>query len=178
MTLILLQIALEYARMQRKFYDAVFWIQAETSGSLRQSFTDIALALELPGADKNATFDENIVRVLRWLRHTQKRWLLIYDNAERAQLLKGYWPTGGSGAMLLTSRSYYNFFEDDQRHGETVQLFNEVERRQLFLACMGENWQTKYLDPDHMMVSGPAWPFRLTFESAVDIPFPKLLASS
>jgi hypothetical protein len=147
------EIALEYARMQRRFYDAVFWVQAETAGSLRQSFTDIALALELQGADKNATFDENIVRVLRWLRHTQKKWLLIYDNAERAQLLKGYWPTGGSGAMLLTSRSYYNFFDDDQRHGQTVQLFDEAERRQLFLACMGEEWRTKYLNSGDMMVS-------------------------
>ena len=64
------QIALEYARKHRKHYDAVFWVQAETKSALRQSFTDIALALELPGADKNSTFDENLMRVLRWLRHT------------------------------------------------------------------------------------------------------------
>lgn len=54
--------------------------------------------------------------------------------------------------MLLTSRSYYNFFEDDQRHGETVQLFNEVERRQLFLSCLGEDWQSTHLNPEDMMV--------------------------
>ncbi|KAJ9617240.1 hypothetical protein H2200_000961 [Cladophialophora chaetospira] len=146
------QIALEYARKHRKHYDAIFWVQAETKGALRQSFTDIALALELPGADKNSTFDENLMRVLRWLRHTRKRWLLIYDNAEREQLLKGYWPTGGHGAMLLTSRSYYNFFEDDQRRGETVQLFTDTERRQLFLACLGEDWQSSHLNTEDMMV--------------------------
>ncbi|EXJ60696.1 hypothetical protein A1O7_04849 [Cladophialophora yegresii CBS 114405] len=146
------QIALEYARKHWKHYHAVFWIQAETKGALRQSFTDIALALELPGADKNSTFDENLMRVLRWLRHTQKRWLLIYDNAERAQLLKGYWPNGGHGAMLLTSRSYFNFFGDDQRHGETVQLFNDIERRNLFLTCLGEPWQLTHLNSDDMMV--------------------------
>ena len=28
----------------------------------------MAVALELPGADRNATFDENLMRVLRWLR--------------------------------------------------------------------------------------------------------------
>src|SRR6202000_2164884 len=54
--------------------------------------------------------------------------------------------------MLLTSRSYYNFFEDDQRHGETVQLFSEIERRQLFLACLGEDWQSTHLTTEDMMM--------------------------
>ena len=54
--------------------------------------------------------------------------------------------------MLLTSRSYYNFFEDDQRHGETVQLFDDLERRELFLACLGPEWKTAHLNNEDMMV--------------------------
>lgn len=126
-------------------------MQAETKASLRQSFTEIALKLELEGADSNTTFDENLSLVLRWLRLTTKKWLLIYDNAERQQTLKGYWPTEGRGAMLLTSRAYYNFFENEHLSGETVQLFNDEERRALLLAHLGDAWQTKYLRSEDMM---------------------------
>jgi hypothetical protein len=146
------QIALEYSRRYKEKYDAIFWIQCETSASLRTSFAEIAVALELDGADKNGHFEENLMKVLGWLRRTKKRWLLIYDNAERGQLLKGYWPVGARGSILLTSRSYYNFFEDDQRHGETVPLFNEEERWDLLMAHLGPEWEAKHFAAGDMMV--------------------------
>ena len=145
------QIALEYSRRYREEYDAIFWIQCETSASLRTSFAEIAVALELDGADKNGHFEENLMKVLGWLKRTKKRWLLIYDNAEREQLLKGYWPVGTRGSILLTSRSFYNFFEDEQRHGETVPLFNNEERWELLMAHLGPEWQAKHFAETDMM---------------------------
>jgi hypothetical protein len=145
-------IALEYARRYRESYDAIFWVQCETSASLRTSFAEIAVALELDGADKNGHFEENLMKVLGWLRRTRKRWLLIYDNAERGQLLKGYWPVGARGSILLTSRTFYNFFEDDHRHGETVPLFNEEERWELLMALLGPEWQAIHFAEGDMMV--------------------------
>ena len=146
-------VALEYARQHIKDYDAIFWIQCETKASLRQSFAEIAHQLQLEGADMNTNFDENLMRVLRWLRHTTKKWLLIYDNAERQNLLQGFWPAGGRGSMLLTSRSYYNFFDSDEhRRGETVQLLSDEKRRELFLALLGRAWTSKHLSEDSMMV--------------------------
>ena len=100
----------------------------------------------------NTNFDENLMRVLRWLRHTDKKWLLIYDNAERENLLQGYWPAGGRGSMLLTSRSYYNFFEDENRHGETVKFLSDADRRELFLTLLGPSWTSQHLSDDSMMV--------------------------
>jgi hypothetical protein len=47
-------------------------VQCETSASLRQSFTDIAVALELPGADRTGHFEENQIKVLQWLKKTGK----------------------------------------------------------------------------------------------------------
>lgn len=146
------QIALEFSHRYRQEYDAIFWIQCETSASLRTSFADIAVALELDGADKNGHFEENLMKVLGWLKRTRKRWLLIYDNAERENLLKGYWPVGARGSILLTSRSFYNFFEDEQRHGETIPLFNEAERRELLMAHLGEDWQAEHFAAEDMMV--------------------------
>jgi hypothetical protein len=46
-------IALEYAYANVAGFEAIFWIQCETSITLRQSFTDMACALNLPGADRN-----------------------------------------------------------------------------------------------------------------------------
>ena len=46
-------IALQYGYTNPASFDAIFWVQCETSVSLRQSFTDIAAALNLPGADRN-----------------------------------------------------------------------------------------------------------------------------
>lgn len=46
-------IALQYAYTNPSGFDAIFWVQCETSLSLRQSFTDMAVELNLPGADRN-----------------------------------------------------------------------------------------------------------------------------
>jgi tetratricopeptide (TPR) repeat protein len=145
------QIALEYAGRHYKFYDAIFWIQCETAAALRQSFADIATVLELDGADKNGHFEENLMKVNKWLKQTTKRWLLIYDNAERENLLKGSWPVGARGTILLTSRTYYNFFEDDQRQGETVPFFTPQESYDFLMAQLGKKWQDTHLNPSGVM---------------------------
>lgn len=49
-------IALEYAHKNPAQFEAIFWVQCETSASLRASFTDIAVALQLPGADRNGWY--------------------------------------------------------------------------------------------------------------------------
>ena len=47
------EIALQYAYSNPSEFEAIFWIRCETSVSLRQSFSDMAVALSLPGADGN-----------------------------------------------------------------------------------------------------------------------------
>lgn len=145
------QIALEYCARYSSTYDAIFWIQCETNASLRQSFADIAMALELDGPDNGSFFEENMRKVNNWLRQTDKKWLLIYDNAERENLLKGYWPVGARGKILLTSRTYYNFFEDDQRKGKTVPFFTSEESYANLMAQLGPDWQTAHLSPGGVM---------------------------
>lgn len=46
-------IALEYAHTNPSNFDAIFWVNCETSVALRQSFSDIAVELNIPGADRN-----------------------------------------------------------------------------------------------------------------------------
>ena len=64
------EIALQFAYSNPAGYDAVFWVQCETSVAIRQSFTDIAVALELPGAQKDGHHEENLMAVKEWLKRT------------------------------------------------------------------------------------------------------------
>lgn len=139
------QIALEYARLYRSKFDAVFWIRCETSASLRQSFSEIAVKLELAQQDQLSRFEENQIKVLEWLTKTNKTWLLIYDNAEREQKLASYWPREAVGSVLLTSRSYFNFEHKERREGETIPVFDEDERWELLMKLLGDEWQHKHL---------------------------------
>ncbi|KAH7416708.1 P-loop containing nucleoside triphosphate hydrolase protein [Cadophora sp. MPI-SDFR-AT-0126] len=134
-------IALEYAHTNPAQFEAIFWVQCETSASLRSSFTDIAVALQLPGADRNGHHEENQLGVQKWLKTTKRQWLLIFDNAERDTILKGYWPVGASGAILITSRKYYNFTNDAQRQGDTVKPFNDTQSWDLLMKLLGPHWQ-------------------------------------
>lgn len=56
-------------KMEENKYDAVFWVYGETAASLRQSFTDVALRLKLPGAQPNL-HNENLQLVQNWFRTT------------------------------------------------------------------------------------------------------------
>ena len=53
--------------------------------------------------------------------------------------------------MLLTSRSHYNFFGDEHRQGETVELFDDGEREELLLTLLGAKWQAEHLGHDEML---------------------------
>jgi len=88
--------------------------------------------------------EENLLAVQKWLKLTTRKWLLIFDNAERESILKGYWPVGAKGAILITSRKYYNFMKDAQRKGDTVKPFNEQQSFDLLMVLLGESWQNQY----------------------------------
>lgn len=62
-------IALKYARSKAGDHDAVLWIHAETPASLSQSFSDIAVRIQLPGAEPQK-HSENRAIVLNWLQGT------------------------------------------------------------------------------------------------------------
>jgi Cdc6-like AAA superfamily ATPase len=64
------EIALQFACMNQPRFDAIFWINCETSVSIRQSFTNVAVALNLPAADRHGHHEENQVAVQNWLKKT------------------------------------------------------------------------------------------------------------
>ncbi len=66
---------------------------------------------------------------------------LLTRNLERDQILKGYLPIGASGAILFTSRRYYNFSNDGKRKGTTVLPFDPKQSWDLLLQLLGEDWK-------------------------------------
>jgi hypothetical protein len=101
--------------------------------------------LELPGADRNKNFEENQIKVMQWLEKTDKTWLVIFDNAERGQLLKSYWPRKAAGSILLTSRSLFNFANEESRAGDHIPLFTPDERWDFLMQKLGDEWQNRNL---------------------------------
>lgn len=71
-TAIALQFAHENLAPRGSSYDAVFWIQCETSVSIRSSFTEVAVSLNLPGADRDRHHEENLDAVHKWLKRTSE----------------------------------------------------------------------------------------------------------
>jgi hypothetical protein len=66
------EIALQFAHTNPCGFDALFWIQCETSVAIRQSFTKVAVSLNLPGADSDGHHEENLLKVHDWLKRTSE----------------------------------------------------------------------------------------------------------
>ncbi len=97
------QTAVEYAYRYRQHYDAVFWVAAETADDLETGYAEIARRLDLPEHDARQRA-ATVRAVLRWLESNDS-WLLILDNADHPEDLRGRLPAEHSGHVLLTSRA-------------------------------------------------------------------------
>jgi tetratricopeptide (TPR) repeat protein len=99
------QVAIEYVYRYSREYDVVWWIPAEENTQILSSLTRLAQALGL-GVSPEAN---NAVPAVQDALNTGKieyaRWLLVFDNAESINEVRRFFPTGGAGKVLVTSRS-------------------------------------------------------------------------
>ncbi|MBL1178316.1 MAG: tetratricopeptide repeat protein [Pantanalinema sp. GBBB05] len=97
------QTAIEYA--YRYFYDTpiyewVFWVRADTELNLVTDLAEIGRSLHLG----EGNLEELAQQTCHWLQ-THPGWLLIFDNADRPELVKPWMPRHPEGRVLLTSRA-------------------------------------------------------------------------
>lgn len=113
------QTAIEFVFTHKDRYDAVFWIFADVTAKISESFARIALELGLVASGSVDERDPVVTRdlVKGWLANPLKTadpaddgatdlasWLLVFDNTDDPEELEEYWPLDGPGCVLFTSR--------------------------------------------------------------------------
>lgn len=98
------QLAVEYVYRHQGEYDIIWWIPAELPAQIGSALVDLAQRLGLPvGMEANTAIPAVLEALRTWT--AGGRWLLVFDNAEDPREVRSYFPTGGSGRVLVTSRN-------------------------------------------------------------------------
>lgn len=98
------QIALEYVHRFMADYDLVWWVSAEHVDNVVASLAELGSLIGAPGGEDMALASQETVRMLSRGNPT-KRWILVFDNADKPADLDDYLPTTGGGHILVTSRN-------------------------------------------------------------------------
>ncbi len=101
------QLATEYAYRYRKEYDWVFWVRAETRGTLIADITSILDHLSL--AKGNEQDQHTILFSFKHWLTTHSHWLLILDNVDDFQVMDDLLPVSRGHTLLTTRVQAYIF---------------------------------------------------------------------
>ena len=96
------QLAIEFCHRHRKRYPfGIFWADAASNHSLRESFA--SFAMKLGWVDPKASQEDGVES---WLHHIRDHsgWLLVLDNADEPDDLDGLIPTSADGHVVVTTR--------------------------------------------------------------------------
>ena len=128
------QLAAAYVAAHHDEFDIAAWVRAEDGGIA--DLADLAVALALPVVGR--TPPERAGDVLVFLSNTDRRWLLVFDNAPGPQALAGL-PSSGRGRVLVTSRHRggYDAFGAEL----AVDVFDPSTARRYLLARSGRTGQ-------------------------------------
>jgi tetratricopeptide (TPR) repeat protein len=96
------QLAAHYAHHHKGDYQIVWWIKAEEPATLAGDYAALATALDLP--EKEAREQPLIIEAMRRWLEQHPGWMLIFDNARDAEVIRPYLPHGAAGHALITSR--------------------------------------------------------------------------
>ena len=94
------QLALKYSHAFRHAYAGVWWFRAEDPASVE--IDALACCTECGVAVPEGSRPS--VALKRWVAG-QPSWLLVYDNAEDVEAVRGFLPDGGRHHLLITSRN-------------------------------------------------------------------------
>ncbi|WP_329055659.1 FxSxx-COOH system tetratricopeptide repeat protein [Amycolatopsis sp. NBC_01488] len=130
------QTVVEYIYRHANEYDVIWWIPAEQPSQISRSLVELAkrLGLQVPG-----TADAAVPGVLEALRRGEpySRWLLVFDNADRPDVVSPFFPaiSGDTGHIVVTSRN--SQWSGVARTVE-VDLFTRKESKELLRKAGGE----------------------------------------
>ncbi|MET7481923.1 FxSxx-COOH system tetratricopeptide repeat protein [Streptomyces sp. NPDC005538] len=105
------QLALEYVYRHQSDYNVICWIPAERESLILTALSTLAARMRLiPGGLENVgppAASTAVPAVLEALRTgvPYNNWLLVFDNAEKVEAVRSYFPTNGPGKIIVTSRN-------------------------------------------------------------------------
>ena len=83
--------------------DLQVWINAATRSAVLVGYAQAAGDVGL--TDRGALPDTVAIRFLDWLARTDRRWLVVLDDVTDPAALRGLWPAGPAGRVLVTCRA-------------------------------------------------------------------------
>jgi hypothetical protein len=97
------QLMLQFAHQHRQRYDITWWLRVDEA--LAEDLLALGRQLHLPVETMEQPAAVQLVR--NWLSGSDKRWLLLCDNADQTEprTLRQHLPGGRNGRILITSRS-------------------------------------------------------------------------
>ena len=92
---------------KQEYEGGVFWVSMEDEKKFDSCVNDLALRLGLMADSFNLTLS----KILSFISHQEKRWLMVLDNVDQLQLsvnmqkvLSGRWKRESNGHMIITTR--------------------------------------------------------------------------
>ncbi|KAK6359412.1 hypothetical protein TWF696_000572 [Orbilia brochopaga] len=100
------KVALEYTSRFRDQYDVIFWIPADNSEKMSQTFLQLSRRLGLTTESDGSPEDtaDAKAKVKDWLQDNPCRWLLVFDNVDDPDVLEDAIPATTAGSIILTSK--------------------------------------------------------------------------
>ncbi|MEN3613729.1 FxSxx-COOH system tetratricopeptide repeat protein [Plantactinospora sp. ZYX-F-223] len=98
------QVAIEYVHQHSSDYDLIWWVPSEQDGQILASLTKLAQRLDLDVSPEANSAVPAVREALSTGQVPYDSWLLVFDNAEAPDEVQRYFPTGGAGKILVTSR--------------------------------------------------------------------------
>ncbi|MFC5147044.1 NB-ARC domain-containing protein [Streptomyces aureoversilis] len=130
-------IAASYAHDRADAYDHIFWVNGESSASLRASFQSIhdwLVSRGIEGADADGSRLRDRVRTL--LGASARPWLMIIDNVIDRRLVQPWMPSSGRGHILITSTNQVSWATHSAR--VAVQVMTPDQATALIQMRLGE----------------------------------------
>jgi tetratricopeptide (TPR) repeat protein len=97
------QVVVEFVYRNAGDYDVVWWIPAERPAQITASMVELATKLRLP-VNAEAAAVPAVKEALR-VGNPYAKWLLVFDNADVPDDVSPYFPLGGPGHIVVTSRN-------------------------------------------------------------------------